>query len=290
MLKSKSLLYTTIFGEHMIPILFNGNKKIFEGLLLSTISLAENTKEPLTIYVMTMDLSDENPNFLPFTDEQMEVLDVVLKKRNKDSKVIKFDATKEYIENLREGKNHKNGYTPYAAMRLLLDLIPNADIPDKLIYLDIDTMCISDIKQLYDIDIEDYDVAAVRDHMAKWWKYYNYCNSGVMLLNFKRIKENGLFDKCRKLVFKKKLLMPDQSAINRYAKKKYIPRKFNEQRKIHPDTVVKHFCEGVKYYPPFWFHVFNIKQWQRDKIHKSKITIFDKYYDEVDELKTKYDF
>lgn len=112
LLKSKSLLCTTILGEYMIPILFNGNKKIFEGLLLSTISLAENTKEPLTIYVMTMDLSDENPSFSSFTDEQMEVLDVVLKKRNEDSKVIKFDVTKEYIENLRGGQKSQEWLYP----------------------------------------------------------------------------------------------------------------------------------------------------------------------------------
>ena len=274
----------------MIPVVYSGNRKIFEGLLLSVMSLAENTKEDLQIFVMTMDLSDENPNFLPFTDEQIEVLNVVLKKRNPKSKAIKIDVTKEYVENLKDGKNHKNGYTPYAAIRLLLDLCKNIEIPDKLIYLDIDTMCISDIKELYDIDIEDFDIAAVRDHMAKWWKYYNYCNSGVMLLNFKRIKENGLFKKCRNLVFNLKMLMPDQSAINRYAIKKYIPRKFNEQRKIREDTVIKHFCEGVKYYFPFWFHVFNVKQWEREKIHKYKLTLFDKYYDEVDNLKKQYNF
>lgn len=273
----------------MIPILFSGSTNLFEGLLLSSLSLAENTKEPLTIYVMTMDLSAENPNFLSFTDKQIEILENAIKKYNPDNCVVKLDVTKQYNDNLK-GKNHKNGYTPYAAIRLLLDIIPNVNIPDKLIYLDIDTMCISDIKQLFDIDIEEYDVAMVRDHMAKWWKYYNYCNSGVMLLNFKRIKENGIFEKCRNLVLNKKLMMPDQSAINRYAKKKYLPRKFNEQRKVKADTVVKHCCARVQYIPPFIFYEVNIKQWQRDKIHKSGITMFDKYYEEVDNLKEKYNF
>ena len=274
----------------MIPIVFSGNKKIFEGLLLSVMSLADKTAQPLDIYVMTMDLSAENPNFLPFSDEQMEIIDTVIKRKNEKSRVTKLDVTKEYVELLSKGKNHQNGYTPYATIRLLLDKCNNVEIPDKLIYLDIDTMCISNIEQLYNIDIEDYDVAMVRDHMAKWWKYYNYCNSGVLLLNFKRIRENGLFEKCRQLVFSHKMMMPDQSAINRYAKKKYLPRKFNEQRKIYADTVIKHYCEGVQYIPPFWFHVFNIKQWQREKIHKQKNFLYDKYYAEIDELKKEYDF
>ena len=57
--------------EFMIPVVYSGNRKIFEGLLLSVMSLAENTKEDLQIFVMTMDLSDDNPNFLP-SKRQME--------------------------------------------------------------------------------------------------------------------------------------------------------------------------------------------------------------------------
>lgn len=271
----------------MINICYSGNKKIFEGLLLAVLSLAKTTKEELKVHILTMDLHEENPNFLPFSDEQIELLDKILKEKNKDSQAIKIDVTKQYIEQLRDGKNHHNGYTPYATLRLLLDLVPN--IPDKMIYMDIDTMCVSDIKQLDDVDINGYDFGATKDYMGRFWIHRHYCNSGVMTMNLKQIKENGLFVKCRKKVNKTKMLMPDQTALNKYGKKKYLPFKFNEQRKIKKDTVVKHFCKGIVFFLPFGFHIYNIKQWQRDKVHKSlKIFCFDDLYERVDNLKKEY--
>lgn len=271
----------------MINICYSGNKKIFEGLLLSVMSLAKTSKEELCVYVLTMDLSHENPNFQPFSDEQLEIFNKVLQSSNSKSKAIKVDVTKLYVEELSQGKNHKNGYTPYATLRLLLDLVPN--MPEKMIYLDVDTMCVSDIKQLYEIDLKDCDFAATKDYMGRFWIRRTYCNSGVMLMNLKQIKENGLFIKCRNKVNKVKMLMPDQTALNKYGKKMFLPFKFNEQRKIKSDTVVKHFCKGIVFFLPFGFHIYNIKQWQREDVHKRlKIHNFDECYQDVDKIKTDF--
>lgn len=268
----------------MINICYSGNKRIFEGLLMATMSITRSCEEPVHLYVLTMDLRDENPNFLPFSDGQIKLLDDVLKEKNKESCATKVDVTEYYRQTLHDGKNHKNGYTPYATLRLLLDMVPN--MPDKMIYLDIDTMCYNSIKELWDIDITDYDCAIVKDYMGRFWIRYNYFNSGVMLMNLKRIRENGLFEKCRQMVNKKKMIMPDQSALNKYAKRKYLPFKFNEQRKIKPDTVVKHFCKGIVFFLPFGLHIYNIKQWNREKVHKSlKIFCYDDIYERVDNFK-----
>lgn len=268
----------------MISVSYSGNKRIFEGLLLAVMSLAKNTDEELNVYILTMDLRDENPNFQPFSDEQIALLDKILKEKNPKSKAIKVDVTKEYKRELSHGKNHKNGYTPYATLRLLLDLVPN--MPDEMIYMDIDTMCVSDIKQLADVDISEYDFAATKDYMGRFWIHRNYCNSGVMKMNLKRIKEDKLFEKCRAKVNKTKMIMPDQTALNKYGKKKFLPFKFNEQRKIKSDTVVKHFCKGIVFFLPFGFHIYNIKQWNREKVHKSlKIFCFDDLYERVDVFK-----
>ncbi len=275
----------------MIPVCFcgNGNETYFGGLLLNIMSMTKYTSEELDIYVLTMDLHEDNPNFIPFTDKHISFLNEVVKKKNKNSKVTKIDMTELYMKHLHEGKNNNTGYTPYTLLRLLMDFIPN--VPDKIIYLDIDTMCCSDIKQLYEIDVEDYDFAACKDYMGRFWIRPSYCNAGVLLLNMKKIKENGLFEKCRKMVFNKKMIMADQTALNKYGKKKYIPFKFNEQRKIKSDTVVKHFCKGIVFFLPFGFHIYNIKQWQRDKVHKSlKITMFDDLYEEFDKMKAEGKF
>lgn len=271
----------------MINICYSGNRAIFEGLLMAVSSVAKYTNEDLRFYILTMDLRDNNPKFLPFTDEQIKILDNIVKEKNKNSEVIKVDVTQYYIDTLINGKNHQNGYTPYATLRLMLDMVPN--MPDKMIYLDIDTMACGDIKELFDIDLAGYDFAATKDYMGRFWINRRYCNSGVMLMNMKQIKQDKLFEKCRKMVNAKKMIMPDQSALNKYGKRKYIPFRFNEQRKIKSNTIIKHFCKGIVFFLPFGFHIYNIKQWQRDKVHKSlKIYMFDDIYEQVDQLKLKY--
>lgn len=271
----------------MISICYSGNRAVFEGLLMNVITVAKYTNEPVSIYVLTMDLHEENPKFLPFTDAQISLLNEILKNKNKESQAIKCDVTDLYRTHLRDGINHENGYTPYALLRLLIDQLP--DMPEKIIYLDIDTMCCSDIKQFFDIDVENFDFAACKDYMGRFWIRRTYCNSGSILMNLKKIKEDNLFEKCRNMVLKTKMIMPDQTALNKYGKKKYLPFKFNEQRKIKSDTVIKHFCKGIVFFLPFGFHIYNIKQWEREKVHKSlKITMFDDIYEIVDKLKISH--
>ena len=173
-------------------------------------------------------------------------------------------------------------------LRLFLDELPG--MPDKIIYLDIDTMCVSDIAQLYDIDISACEYAAALDYMGKFWINKHYCNSGVLLLNLQKIRETGLFRKCRELICVKKMAMPDQSALHRCATSRMeLPMRFNEQRTIKPDTVVKHFNKGIKWYL-FIPRVYNYKQWQRDKVqNRLKIHDFDDIYAEYDRLAEKYD-
>ena len=268
----------------MISIVYSGNRNYFEGLLMSIMSVAKFTNEELCIYVLTMDLSDINPVFAPFSEQQINLLNEIVKNKNPKSKVLKIDLTDAYKKELLHGKNNNNGYTPFALLRLLMDFIPN--LPDKMIYLDVDTMSCSDIKQFYDQNVDEYDFLACKDYMGRFWIRPSYCNSGSLLMNMQQIKKDNLLKKCREMVNKTKMLMPDQTALNKYGNKKYMPFKFNEQRKIKKDTVIKHFCKGIVFFLPFGFHIYNIKQWEREKVHKSlKIFMFDDIYEEVDKLK-----
>lgn len=272
----------------MITVCYSGNRKIFSGLLLSVLSLVKHTARPLRVLVLSMEVPEQNPNFLCFTPAQIALLDRVLKARNPESSAALLDVTALYRELLADGKNAKTGYTPYTLLRLLLDLAEG--VPDKLIYLDIDTMCTDDIGLLYDNDIEEYEFGAVRDHMGKVFIGRNYCNAGILLLNMKRIRETGLFVRARAKVCRRRMIMPDQSALNRLAERKlYLPRRFNEQRAVREDTVIKHFCKGIRFFP--LFYIYNYKQWERDKVHeKLKCFDFDDLYDVYDELAAAEDF
>lgn len=270
----------------MINVCYCGNRKIFPMLLLSALSITEHTKEPLTVHMLTMDCTDINPAFLPVSEEQRSILEEALRMRNADNEARLIRADKEYNAILRGGKNEKNYYTPYAMLRLL---ITKYDMPARLLYLDTDIMCCGNIEELTSVDISEYEFAAVRDHMGKHFYGRDYFNSGVMYLNLEKIRETGMFERACVRVVTRKMMFSDQEALNKSATAKLLlPRRFNEQRHIRPDTVLKHFCRGIKWLP--FFHVYNIKQTEREKVHKKlKIHDFDEIYRQFDEIAASYD-
>lgn len=271
----------------MIPICYSANKGIFHGLLMSVLSVASNCSDSLRVIVLSMDLPEYKADFVSPSPSQMEILNAVLKSYNPDSFAEIKDLTETYKNNLLGGKNDKSGYTPYAHLRVLSDLLD--DMPDKLIYLDVDTICVKDIKELYDVDIGDCEFGAVPDKMGTFWINRRYCNSGVLLINMPAVKISGLFEKCRRYMYKRRMIMPDQSSLNKFVKKKYfLPRKFNEQRDRRDDTVIKHFCQGIRWLP--FFHIYNVKQWERDRVRKVlKINWLEDTYRLYDEIASTND-
>ena len=265
-----------------ISVCYSGNRRVFPGLLLSVLSLVKYTDRPLQIFVLSMDMREADPSFLPFSKAQLDLLEQVLKKKNPASRVVSVDLTACYRATLAKGKNTKNFYTPYAQLRTFLGELDG--LPDKLIYLDIDAMCLGDIGELYDIDISGYEYGAVRDHMGKFWVSPTYCNSGVLLLNMPRLRETKLLEHCRDYIARRRLVMPDQTALHRLHKARLIlPRRFNEQRRPKSDTVIKHFCRGIRWFP--FFCIYNYKQWERDNVHnKLRLFCFDDLYEEYDRL------
>ena len=272
--------------QNTVSVCYSGNKKVFPGLLLSVLSLVKFTERPLHVYILSMDLHEQDPAFLPFSENQIHILDSVLKEKNPESRAKMIDVGELFRKELIRGKNIKNYYTPYAQLRLYLSELQG--LPEKLIYLDIDTMAASDIGQLYDIDIGGYEYAAALDYMGKFWVARDYCNSGVLLLNLPELRRTRLFPRVRDYVAAHRMFMPDQTALHRlHSARLILPMRFNEQRQLKEDTVVKHFCRGIFWFP--FFHIYNIKQWERDAVHKRlKICFYDDIYETYDRLAEKY--
>lgn len=272
----------------MINLLLSGNKKVFDGALSELISITNKTREAVTCYIFTMDVSRINPDYTCITDEQIEFLNNVVKSKNKENTVIKVDVTELYEKEFGNGKNEDAYCTPYTLLRLLADLIP--EIPEKILYLDIDMMAAGDISELYNIDITDYEYAAVKEKYGSKLLKPDYINAGMLLLNMNKIKETGLLEKARELIKKRKLLFADQDAIFLSTTKKLLlPRIYNEQSKFNKkDTVICHFCKRLLLRP--YPHTENYKQWQVDEIHKYlKCYAFDRDLEEYLKLKEEFE-
>lgn len=272
----------------MINLLLCGNKKVFDGALTELLSITNKTKETINCYIFTMNVSRINPEYTCITDEQVEFLNEVVQSKKSDNKVIKIDVTELYEKEFGNCKNENAYCTPYTLLRLLADLIP--EIPDKLLYLDIDMMANDDISKLYNVDISEYEYAAVKEKYGSKIIKRDYINAGMLLLNMRKIKETKLLEKARHLIKTKKLIFADQDAIYwSTTKKLLLPRIYNEQSKFNKeDTVICHFCKRLLILP--YPRIENYKQWQVEEIHKVlKCNSFDKDLEEYIELKKKYE-
>lgn len=270
-------------------LLFCGNSKVFDGVLTCLLSIVKRTTENvrLNVFLFTMDVSRIKADYVPITDAEVDFLQNILRKYNLKSTVKKVDVTQLYEENFAGSPNEGAYCSPYTLIRLFADLVPK--MPDKILYLDADVMFNRDARLLYDIDVTDYEYAAANDHYGKYLIRHDYINAGVLLLNMKKIRQTGLFEKARKLICTKKLVFADQSAIIRSTtRKKLLPQKFNDQKFLHKHTVVRHFSKRLFWLP--YPHTDNIKQWQVDKVHKVfRYHAFDDIYEEYLHYKSMLD-
>lgn len=270
-------------------ILYCGDENIENGLIISILSILKNVKDELHIYVLTMDIKNEEKSFNGISNSTINVLNERVKVVNKENFVKKIDIT-ELFNNELPIKNMQTRFTPYCMLRLFIDIIP--EIEDRILYLDTDVVARKDFSEFYQQDISKYELVGILDHYGKWFFKKNvfkfdYINSGVLLLNIDRIRETKLFENCRKMCKNKEMFMPDQSAINKLAvAKKLVPRKYNEQKKLRKETVLQHFTTSFRFFP--WFHTLTIKPWNIDRVRRElKINEYDDIFEEYEIIKQK---
>lgn len=251
----------------MIHVLFAGNDKVFDGILTCVLSILRRTgtEEPFHFILFTMDVSHIKPAYVPISEKQASFLEAVIQAYNPDNRVQLVDVTALYMKEFAGCPNESAYCSPYTLIRLFADLVEG--MPDKLLYLDADILFNRDIRLLYDVDIEEYEYAAARDHYGKYLLNPNYINAGVLLLNLAEMRRTGILEKARKLIRTKKLTFADQSALIRSTtRKKMLPQRFNDQKFLHKHTVVRHFSKRLFWLP--YPHTDNVKQWQVSRVHK----------------------
>jgi lipopolysaccharide biosynthesis glycosyltransferase len=247
-------------------ILYCGDRNTEKGILLSVLSLLEHVSEPLQIYLLTMTWEKYHPISIAFSSR----LEGILRRDGKGGFVRRIDCSSIFISDPPTA-NLGTRFTPYCMLRLYADLVPG--LPDRLLYLDYDVVCLADPTGFYYQNIEDVEFVAVPDNygqrvysrMTAW--NGKYVNSGVLLMNMAFIREWGLLQECRELCRSEKMFLPDQHALNRCALSAFIaPRRFNDQRRTHPDTVFRHYSTTFRAFP--WIHTVAVKPWETEKMHK----------------------
>lgn len=249
-------------------ILFCGDQHAEDGVLISTLSLLKNTNEELHLYVLTMELPGKQ--YQPFSKHAADFIRSLLVEKNKNNTLELIDCSRLFVKQPLTA-NMGTRFTPYAMLRLFADQLPQ--IPDRVLYLDDDIIIRKDISAFYHQDLGHMELVGVLDYWGRFffhnWKskrVFDYMNSGVLLFNMPEIKRTKLFAKVRHMMQVKKMLLPDQSAINKLAVRKRIaPRKYNEQYHLRPDTMIQHFTTSFRFKP--YFHTLTVKPWDVERVH-----------------------
>ena len=129
----------------------------------------------------------------------------------KDGFKISFDDVSEYLSQLCERLPLRDYYSNTTYYRMFIaDMFPHVE---KAIYLDSDTVVQGDISELYDFDIENYDLGACHEQaMLQVDVYGNYVekclgldrrlffNAGVLLINCRKFREKATLERFVKLL------------------------------------------------------------------------------------------
>jgi lipopolysaccharide biosynthesis glycosyltransferase len=251
----------------MMNVCYCGNSGVFPGLLLSLLSLREQTSEVLAVYLVSGDFTSLDERFVPLGEKERLFLEKTLQEKNPDSRVVLLDDSALFLKEFLHSPNLKTPYTPYSMLRMVFDL--ESRLPDRLLYLDTDTIFLKDPSLLYAFDLGQCDRGMVPDAVLSGLLDERYCNSGVILLDLKKIRANGLLQAGRALLNEKHYTMPDQEALNHIQSEGVLllPRCFNEQREIRPDTVIRHYCQQVRRFP--LIYVEKAKPWEGERFQKA---------------------
>lgn len=161
----------------------------------------------LVVHILAADLSDDSVSLF----------------KGLRSSGVEIDVRRVSLDKLKGLHNtHKMGIcmaTPAALLKFAI-----ADIfaeQDRMLYLDGDMLFRGDLSDLFNTDLGDNIIAAVRDLGACWWqhayvkKVQSYINTGVMLMDLVKMRNEGIAQKL--LETKRKLvdsMFMDQDVFN----------------------------------------------------------------------------
>ncbi|CCG57884.1 UDP-galactose-lipooligosaccharide galactosyltransferase [Brachyspira pilosicoli WesB] len=234
--------------EYNICLCADNNVVEYMSALIVSILRNSSQDEEFIFHIITSCISEENKNYI------------------NELKNIKNFQLKYYNPIHRE--KFERWYSEKTPQKWPVEVFFKLDIPfilkdlDKVLYLDCDMIAVNNFKELFDINMDNYTVAAAKDKLIsnshlkkiKLNKSNGYFNSGLLLINIKNF--NTLFpndtflEKIDKYLNNIKIVeYPEQDIINIIFNNKIKPidSKYNcvsaivKKDKEVQDTIIAHY-------------------------------------------------
>ena len=252
-------------GKKVIPIFYATDKNYipYLAVALASVKACKSTEFDYKIHVLyTGDLNGYDEKITDMAEESFSIEFI--------------DVTKE-MNRISDCMRCRDYYTPAIYYRLLIpELFPGYS---KVLYMDCDTIALSDVAELYNIDVQDNYLGAVADQVvgivSEFGNYTKnalgidgnkYFNSGVIVLNLEKLREINFYCQFEKVLRSYHFVIaPDQDVLNLICKDKVfycgaewnkMPLAGNNKEKpklVHYNLSMKpwHY-DGIDFEEYFW--------------------------------------
>jgi len=268
-----------------IPVFFAVDNGYIPFLSVALRSLIDNTsKENIyAIKILYTNVTEENK--------------IKIKKYETENISIEFVDLNKQLEEIKEKLYTRNYFSNTTYYRLFIpELHPEYD---KAVYIDSDTVCLSDIAELYNTDMGDNLIAGIPDGVIQAIDifkdyvervvgvadYNNYFNAGVIVMNLKELRDYKFEEKFIYMLEKIKFeVAQDQDYLNRLCKGRvkildYSWNRMPVMGKTEGKINLIHYNLGAK---PWYFDNVVYQEYFWEYAKKTE------FYNEIKELGTKY--
>ena len=272
-------------NKNIIPVFFAVDDGYIPFLGIALKSLIDNASDEnkYQIKILYTNVSSENIKRI--------------KKYEKENINIEFFDLNKQLEDIKEKLYTRNYFSNTTYYRLFIpELYPEYK---KAIYIDSDTICLTDIANLYNIDMENNLIAGVPDgaiqaidvfkdyveRVVGVSDYNNYFNAGIIVMNLEELRKYKFQDKFIYMLGKVRFeVAQDQDYMNRLCKGRVKLLDFSWNRmpimgKQSGDINIIHYNLGAK---PWYFDDVLYQEYFWKYAEKTD------FYNEIKEIGEKY--
>lgn len=164
---------------------------------------------------------------------------------------INYNKLEEYIT--QESPNYNTHYTKSSYLRCYFSKVLKED---KILYLDVDALVVDNLDDLWNMKMGDNVLIGVHEG-GEWNKHLytyglddTYINSGVLVMDLKKIRQERLDDSMIYLLNNNKYSFPDQDVINLVCRNRVliVSNIYNstETTGFRDDAKIIHYIRGNK--------------------------------------------
>jgi len=217
-----------------------GSREIYYDMLTSCKSLLVNSDVD-KVYLLIED--DEFPFELDNTVEVINISKIVPQMFRPDS------------------PNYNSRWTYIGLIRAALPKVfPQYD---RLLSIDCDTVVLQDISELWDLDLDDYYLAGVKEPILSGQHGSLYVNAGVIMMNLAKMREDGIDDALIEDLNTHYRCFVSQDAINGICRGHILelPGQYNASYYTTPvsEWKIHHFAGG---FPKGWRDSDEVKEYR----------------------------